>query len=412
MHWAPLSNLSSPRRGAAASARIVALLLVSVLPRPSAALSTTGSSRSSSSRSRRREIPSCQDTQAPHRRRLLCQSALLPEAAALFQPLARPLMPTPASEAPSQTAAAQPSATPSSSTVVSAKSYPAPNTGITTSDFLALSTMKVQCGSTLVDVLEIVKIAKRAGAAIMAIYEGEKDKWEVEMKSDSSPLTAADREANKVICEALATLYPNVPIVSEENEKLAYEERKNWEYYFCVDPLDGTKEFIKRNGQFTVNIGICKGPTPIAGVVTIPAQGIAYWAAEGLGAYKEENDEVRKIQAATFSKADEGLTIVASRSHNTPETQEFISKYKNPTLISLGSSIKLMLVAEGTAHVYPRLAPTCEWDTCAAHAIVNEAGGRVVQATGGSPCEEGEPVRYNKENTLNPFFVVYGNQTD
>ncbi|CEM05266.1 unnamed protein product [Vitrella brassicaformis CCMP3155] len=260
--------------------------------------------------------------------------------------------------------------------------------------------MNVQCGSTSVDVLEVVKIAKRAGVAIMAIYEGEKDKWEVEMKSDASPLTAANREANRVICEALSTLYPNLPIVSEENESLAYEERKNWQHHFC----------------FTVNIGVCQGPTPIAGVVTIPAQGVAYWAAQGLGAYKEENGEVSRIHAATFSKDDEGLTIVAPRPQNRGDTlrrtQAFIDKYKNPTLVSLGSSIKLMLIAEGSAHVYPRLHDTCERDTCAAHAIVNEAGGRVVQAAGGAPCEEGEALRYNKEDQLNPFFVVYGNQTD
>ncbi|KAJ1459565.1 hypothetical protein M885DRAFT_510691 [Pelagophyceae sp. CCMP2097] len=238
-----------------------------------------------------------------------------------------------------------------------------------------------------------------------------------DFKADGSPLTNADRQANDIICAALRARYPKIPIMSEENKLAPYEERKDWEYFWCVDPLDGTKEFIARNGEFTVNIGLCKNGEPIAGVVLVPAAPdgpVMYKGVVGLGPPVREVDDplgydsYKSIFCKAFQESDEGLTVVASKSHNTPETDAFVAKYKNPKVESKGSSLKLLMVAEGRAHVYPRLAPTSEWDTCAAHAIVLCAGGQVLQHAGGVACDAGKPMVYNKPNVLNPFFVVYG----
>jgi 3'(2'), 5'-bisphosphate nucleotidase len=244
------------------------------------------------------------------------------------------------------------------------------------------------------------------------------------MKADDSPLTRADKEANAVICEGLAKLAPHVPIVSEENKQMPFDVRKNYKYSWCVDPLDGTKEFIKRNGQFTVNIALIQGDTPILGVVQVPATGKVYYAAKGQGAFVRNGPDApaERINVKTFSVADEGLTLVGSASHNSAATTEFVSQFSNPKFEQLGSSLKLLMVAEGAAHIYPRLAPTCEWDTCAAHAIVLEAGGEVIQAglcdNKGLALEDWKvvvaqekPLVYNKENVLNPYFVVYGKRS-
>jgi len=196
---------------------------------------------------------------------------------------------------------------------------------------------------------------------------------------------------------------------------------QNYLYSWCVDPLDGTKEFLKRNGQFTVNIALFEGDTPVLGVVQVPVSGKVYWAARGQGAWMQEGpgEPTKQIKAAQFDPSAPGLTIVGSASHSSAETTEFVSQFKDPVFKQLGSSLKLLMVAEGVAHVYPRLAPTCEWDTGAAHVIVTEAGGSVIQAgrcdNKGNAIEDWKaalakdlPVKYNKEDPLNPFFVVYG----
>ena len=187
-------------------------------------------------------------------------------------------------------------------------------------------------------------------------------------------------------------------------------------YFWCVDPLDGTKEFIKRNGQFTVNIGLVKDGAPIAGVVFVPAAPdgpLMYKGVVGHGPpVRETKDSHESIFCKEFAETDAGLTLVASASHNSPETDAFIAKYTEARRINKGSSLKLLMVAEGAAHIYPRLAPTCEWDTCAAHAIVLCAGGSVVQHAGGKACNPGKPVEYNKPEALNPYFVVYGKVAD
>eukprot|EP00210_Caulerpa_lentillifera_P007191 g6881.t1 len=269
-----------------------------------------------------------------------------------------------------------------------------------------------------VSVEKIVEIAEAAGEVILQIYGDDTD-WEVTCKADDSPLTRADKEANNIICTKLLQLTPHIPIVSEENEEMPYEVRKEYQYFWCVDPLDGTKEFIKRNGQFTVNIALVRDQTPVLGVVHTPVAKTTHFASVGTGAYLKTDKSVERISVAAFSESDSALTIVGSRSHGSQLTEDFVKQFKDPKFAALGSSLKLIMVAEGKAHIYPRLAPTSEWDTAAAHVIVTEAGGEVLQAglcdPKGHPLEdwksvldEQKPVVYNKEKFLNPYFVVYG----
>lgn len=274
------------------------------------------------------------------------------------------------------------------------------------------------CVQDEVDVSEVIAIAEAAGQVILEIYNDDTD-WEVTAKSDNSPLTKADKEANAFICSRLQRMAPHIPIVSEENESVTYEIRKGYQYFWCVDPLDGTKEFIKRNGQFTVNIALIQGVKPVMGVVHTPVSGQTHYAVHDQGAFRKSDGGTEPISAAEFSEKDSGLTIIGSRSHRSPLTEAFMSQFDQPQFTLLGSSLKLLMIAEGTAHVYPRLAPTSEWDTAAAHVIVIEAGGEVLQAGKcdhqGQPLEdwqtalaEQKPVVYNKESFLNPYFIVYG----
>lgn len=282
-----------------------------------------------------------------------------------------------------------------------------------------METLQLEIKQT-VSVEQIVEIAEAAGEVILQIYSDDQD-WDVTCKSDDSPLTRADKEANKLICAKLLQLTPHIPIVSEENEEVSYEVRQGYQYFWCVDPLDGTKEFIKRNGQFTVNIALIRGQVPILGVVHTPVSKTTHFAAEGQGAFLKKDSNSTKISVASFRESDEGLTIVGSRSHGSQLTEDFVKGFKNPEFAALGSSLKLLMVAEGKAHVYPRLAPTSEWDTAAAHVVVVEAGGEVLQAgrcdNKGQPLEDWKSVLqqhksvvYNKEKFLNPYFVVYGHR--
>ncbi|MCF8371467.1 MAG: 3'(2'),5'-bisphosphate nucleotidase CysQ [Bacteroidales bacterium] len=257
-----------------------------------------------------------------------------------------------------------------------------------------------------------IKAAIEAGKAVLEVYNS--DDFEVNLKSDNSPLTLADRKAHLVIVEYLSKT--GLPILSEEGREMSYEERKNWKYFWLVDPLDGTKEFIKRNGEFTVNIALIYDGTPILGVIYVPVLNELYFADTACGAFKKENvlpgssEEIDIVQL--IEQSDElplkGLkdkfTIVGSRSHKTPETEEFMNHlagiYGDVDIISKGSSLKLCMVAEGRADVYPRFAPTMEWDTAAGHAIALGAGFVVTQQDGKTP------VVYNKENLLNPWFIV------
>ena len=245
-----------------------------------------------------------------------------------------------------------------------------------------------------INIENLKNIALKAGEAIMQIYI--KD-FSIEYKDDKSPLTEADLKSNELICSELNRLYDNIPIMSEENKKVSYDIRKNWEYYFCIDPIDGTKEFIKKNGEFTVNIALIHNKTPILGVVYAPALNKLYWA-DGKNSYKNNQRLPLKIN----ENPEEELHIVASKSHLSSETQEFIDNLDSKEIeqLSKGSSLKLCMVAEGVADIYPRLASTMEWDTAAADAIVRCAGKMTYQ------YENNQPMVYNKKDLLNPWFIV------
>lgn len=234
--------------------------------------------------------------------------------------------------------------------------------------------------------------AKAAGDEIIKIYES--GDFSVESKSDNSPLTLADKASHLKIVSFLEKT--GIPILSEEGRDIPFEERSNWPYFWMIDPLDGTKEFIKKNGEFTVNIALIKGDKPVLGVVYPPILDEMYSAVEGEGATLDG----KKITTSKAGLDQSGLKVVASRSHMSPETQEFVDKLDSPEIVSKGSSLKLLMVASGEADVYPRFGPTMEWDTAAAHVIVTEAGGKVMKT------DMVNPVVYNKEDLLNPFFIV------
>ncbi len=247
---------------------------------------------------------------------------------------------------------------------------------------------------------EVGEIARRAGAAILDIYETED--FGVEHKADDSPLTKADKAANEVIVAGLKALSFQAPIMSEEGREILYAERSQYTRFWLVDPLDGTKEFIKRNGEFTVNIALIEAGRPILGAVFVPVTGELYYSATQQGAWKLTDGQPTRIYAASFTLQDANLRVVASRSHLNEATQAFMDKLDRPEIVSRGSSLKILELATGAAHLYPRLAPTMEWDTAAAHAILLEAGGKMVDD------ESGKELRYNKPSLLNPFFIAYG----
>jgi len=249
-----------------------------------------------------------------------------------------------------------------------------------------------------------VKAAFEAGKEVLKIYNSED--FQVTEKADSSPLTLADRQSHCVIKEILSQC--GLPILSEEGKEIPYSERSKWELFWMVDPLDGTKEFIKRNGEFTVNIALIKENRPILGVVYAPVLGELYCASETTGSLKfcvEDSNLLGEPKILNPEKAASNrdyIVVVASRSHMSEETKAFIEKIssgREVRTVSKGSSLKLCLVAEGKADVYPRFAPTMEWDTAAGQAVVEFSGGKVIDTKGNS-------LRYNKENLLNPYFVA------
>jgi 3'(2'), 5'-bisphosphate nucleotidase len=248
----------------------------------------------------------------------------------------------------------------------------------------------------------VADIAVQAGHVIMEVYRQD---FAVESKEDKSPLTEADRRANEVILRELQISYPDIPWISEETKAKPYAERASWKSFWLIDPLDGTKEFIKKNGEFTVNIALIEDGIPVLGVVYQPATGTLYTARKGVGAFKSTpGGSTVSLQGGPHYLERKVVLVVASRSHMSPETEEFINALSaaghEVELTSAGSSLKLCLVAEGAADVYPRFGPTMEWDTAAAHAVALEAGRKVNQHP------SGEPLNYNKENLLNPWFLV------
>lgn len=256
--------------------------------------------------------------------------------------------------------------------------------------------------------LPIVKqIAEKAGAAILTAYNASGD-IEVALKEDESPVTVADKAGHDIIVAALRTLTPDIPVLSEEGELPTYGTRSAWGDYWLVDPLDGTKEFINRNGEFTVNIALIRDGRAILGVVYVPVKDIMYSAAESCGAYKESSGVITRLSVRQLP--ENNIAVVASRRHGAEALEAMLSRlasrFSNIDRVSMGSSLKICLVAEGVADWYPRLALTSEWDTAAAHAVLSEAGGVIVDA------EHFLPLRYNqKDSLLNPYFHVFADQS-
>ena len=245
----------------------------------------------------------------------------------------------------------------------------------------------------------VTEIARRAGKVILQIYQQD---FDIDHKDDGSPLTQADMAAHTLIRDALLELTPELPLLSEESRDIAWQDRASWQSYWLVDPLDGTKEFVNRNGEFTVNIALIIEHRPVLGVVYAPVHDILYTGCEGYGATRVEKDgETRNISVRHFS--GDRPTVVASRSHRGEALERAIdrinAKHGEATIMSMGSSFKLCMVAEGKADLYPRLGLTSEWDTAAAHAVVNAAGGQVTDLAGND-------LQYNKQDLLNPWFVV------
>ncbi|UQN11576.1 3'(2'),5'-bisphosphate nucleotidase CysQ [Methylococcus capsulatus] len=247
----------------------------------------------------------------------------------------------------------------------------------------------------------VVALAKEAGRAILAIYDSE---FSVTQKSDQSPLTAADLASHELIVAGLARLRPQFPVLSEESAAHAFEDRKNWSSLWLVDPLDGTKEFVKRNGEFTVNIALIHEHAPVLGVVHAPALDLTYFAAEGCGAFRQHGDQTPQ-RIRVRAQAPLHPVVVGSRSHVNAAMETYLNRLGECELRPMGSSLKLCLVAEGTADLYPRIGPTSEWDTAAAHCVVTEAGGAVTDLTGA-------PLVYNaRDSLLNPYFLVFGDKS-
>jgi len=263
-------------------------------------------------------------------------------------------------------------------------------------------------GTDLTEMLEIEAIARRAGAAIMEVYNSA-DGLAVQYKDDDSPLTEADRRANAIIEAGLAELEPRLPVLSEESAQPTYETRRQWQRYWLVDPLDGTREFVKRNGEFTVNIALVGDGVPELGVVHVPVSGLSYLGAIGHGAFRQDtgSEPVPISAGAKFDNAP--LKMVASRSHldrhlNSVQ-QRLEAEFGAVEMVNMGSSLKLCLLAEGKADIYPRLAPTSEWDTAAAHAVLAAAGGEIFNTAF-------QPLRYNqKEDLRNPHFIAVADPT-
>lgn len=252
----------------------------------------------------------------------------------------------------------------------------------------------------LKSLLEIAKKATLdASEAILKVYNS--NDFDVEKKEDNSPLTKADKKAHEAIVAHLEKT--NICVLSEEGRNIPYNERKEWEYFWMIDPLDGTKEFIRRNGEFTINIALIKGNKPILGVIYVPVLGKMYWAIKKEKAYLEFEGNVSKITSNKITLKDKGLKVVASQSHLNEETSNFLNSLESPEIITMGSSLKFMLIAEGKADVYPRFALTMEWDTAAAQIIVEESGANVFKKN------KKNSLIYNKENLLNPHFLVINN---
>jgi 3'(2'), 5'-bisphosphate nucleotidase len=256
--------------------------------------------------------------------------------------------------------------------------------------------------ASLPPILDVIALARQAGDAILRIYGQD---FAVDQKDDQSPLTEADLASHRVIAEGLSRLTPDIPVMSEESATIPWEKRRRWQRFWLVDPLDGTKEFVKRNGEFTVNIALVEGHHPVLGVVHVPVTGVTYFGESDMGAFRQAGDQPPEPihVTATLKSAPR---VVGSRSHAGEGLKRFLANLGKHELVSMGSSLKLCLVAEGKADIYPRLGPTSEWDTAAAQAVVEAAGGRVTDTSMTRlTCNA-------KESVLNPHFLVFGDLSE
>ena len=243
---------------------------------------------------------------------------------------------------------------------------------------------------------EIIRISKHAGNTIMEVY---KTDFDVQLKDDLSPVTKADKKANAIIEKGLKGLDHTIPILSEEGRHVPFEERREWETFWIVDPLDGTKDFIKKNDEFTVNIALVEAEVPVFGVVYAPATDLLFWGCSENGAWKKEaHNTAQPMTVAT--KIGETVLIAASRSHPSDKMNAFLAQFTKFKLLPIGSSLKICLVSDGSVHLYPRLGPTMEWDTAAGHAVLKSAGGEILELGTSSP------LRYNKKELFNPKFIA------
>tara|TARA_X000001036_G_scaffold174116_1_gene164777 strand:- start:1154 stop:1918 length:765 start_codon:yes stop_codon:yes gene_type:complete len=242
----------------------------------------------------------------------------------------------------------------------------------------------------------ILQISKDAGEEILSIYKS--GAFEIESKNDSSPLTKADKVSNEIICESLKKLNPDIPIISEENCDVTFSERVNWERYWLIDPLDGTKEFIKKNGEFTVNIALIENGKATMGIIFAPVCNQYFWGDEKLGSYS--STDLKEFKKISISKRESKIKILCSRSHPSNELEEFLSTYDDYEIIKKGSSLKFCLIANGTADIYPRFGPTSEWDIAAGSAVLRYAGGSIKTL-------QGEELLFNKKDSyINEYFIA------
>jgi 3'(2'), 5'-bisphosphate nucleotidase len=244
--------------------------------------------------------------------------------------------------------------------------------------------------------LEVTALAREAGRIILEVYASS---FSVQEKQDRSPLTEADLRSERLILAGLRRIAPEIPVLSEETGQVPWATRKRWGRLWIVDPLDGTKEFVQRNGEFTVNIALVDEHRPVLGIVHAPALERDYFACEGIGAFRSDA-QAAGVPIRVAARGAGPLRVVGSRSHRGNSLDGFLSRVGAHEFVEVGSSLKLCLVAEGRADVYPRMGPTCEWDTAAGQCVLEQAGGRVLKL-------DGEPLEYNREDTLNPNFVGF-----
>jgi len=244
---------------------------------------------------------------------------------------------------------------------------------------------------------DVIRIADEASEKVLHIYQSD---FKVSYKEDASPITAADVASHDIIARGLRSISRDIPVLSEEGAQLPWQERQHWRRFWLIDPIDGTKDFTQRTGEFTVNIAMIEDGEPVMGVVTAPALKEAYWGIKGEGAFKR--DRAGHSHRIRVAEPRETLRVVASKNHLNEETRAFIETLGPHEIVQAGSSLKICRIAEGHADIYPRMGPTSEWDTAAAHAVLLAAGGKM-------QTPAGQPLEYGKENVLNPHFIAAGN---